>query len=351
MTAPPTPPTLYVPGDGDANDHSENGLTGTLGTLASLATSVKRSGTGSIVFNPSTFEPTNAKLEFTYDDAIHNIGKKPFTIEADIYIDELLPHGFTSQKIASHYLNTGDERSWHLGVFTNGSNHAIQYFASSDGKSVDGLSKSVSDFIGDVFAINTWYHIAWTRDENFVSRSFWDGKQAGSDNGSLTWSLHVSTSPVIRVSSFDSTPTSHPFSGYIDNFRMTIGEALYTAPFEVKAPTPSASPRTDKRWHDPAPLNWQHIPLEWSRKNAEVINGVMQGRTNNRGEVFLEPGTGETVLTDARIGEDSVILFQPLSPGARLEGSPHVTDQVEGSCTLVHSFDTRPRAYRYVVFS
>lgn len=45
---------------------------------------------------------------------------------------------------------------------------------------------------------------------------------------------------------------------------------------------------------------------------AEVVNGIMNGKTNNTGSVTLATGgASTTTLTDARIGADSVIILVP----------------------------------------
>lgn len=49
-----------------------------------------------------------------------------------------------------------------------------------------------------------------------------------------------------------------------------------------------------------------------SRAVAEVVRGIMDGKTNNTGTVTLATGGATTTtLTDRRIGPDSVILFAP----------------------------------------
>jgi hypothetical protein len=50
------------------------------------------------------------------------------------------------------------------------------------------------------------------------------------------------------------------------------------------------------------------------RATAEVVNNIMDGKTNNTGTVSLATGGAtSTTLTDARIGADSVITLVPLS--------------------------------------
>ena len=50
------------------------------------------------------------------------------------------------------------------------------------------------------------------------------------------------------------------------------------------------------------------------RATAEIVNNIMDGKTNNTGSVTLATGNATTTtITDARIGIDSVILLAPNS--------------------------------------
>jgi hypothetical protein len=57
---------------------------------------------------------------------------------------------------------------------------------------------------------------------------------------------------------------------------------------------------------------------------AEVVNGIMNGKTNNTGTVTLNTGWAtSTTITDARIGIDSVILVIPYSDAAENDAAPY----------------------------
>ena len=57
---------------------------------------------------------------------------------------------------------------------------------------------------------------------------------------------------------------------------------------------------------------------------AEVVNGIMNGKTNNTGLVTLNTGWAtSTTITDARIGIDSVILLIPSSDAAEQDAAPY----------------------------
>ena len=57
---------------------------------------------------------------------------------------------------------------------------------------------------------------------------------------------------------------------------------------------------------------------------AEVVNGIMNGKTNNTGLITLNTGWATTTtITDARIGIDSVIVLVPYSDAAESDAAPY----------------------------
>lgn len=69
---------------------------------------------------------------------------------------------------------------------------------------------------------------------------------------------------------------------------------------------------------------------------AEVVNGIMNGKTNNTGSVTLATGGAtSTTLTDARIGADSVILLVPADDVSASSFYPYlaVQDDTDQSAT------------------
>jgi hypothetical protein len=85
---------------------------------------------------------------------------------------------------------------------------------------------------------------------------------------------------------------------------------------------------------------------------AEVVNGIMNGKTNNTGLVTLATGWATTTtITDARIGIDSTILLIPSSDAAESDAAPYGcftnnTDQLSPSVgsTEVVIYDTTEEA-------
>lgn len=85
-----------------------------------------------------------------------------------------------------------------------------------------------------------------------------------------------------------------------------------------------------------------------ARQTAEVVRGIMDGKTNNTGRVTLATGNAtSTTLYDERIGYDSIIILIPDSAAAQADKAPYGsfsnnTDQTAPSVgsTAVVTYDT-----------
>lgn len=73
------------------------------------------------------------------------------------------------------------------------------------------------------------------------------------------------------------------------------------------------------------------------REISEVVNNLMNGKSNNIGRIALAQSSTTTTLTDERIGIDSVILFTPNSSHAAAEMAHlYVSAQTAGQATITH---------------
>jgi hypothetical protein len=78
------------------------------------------------------------------------------------------------------------------------------------------------------------------------------------------------------------------------------------------------------------------------RQVAEVVRGIMDGKTNNTGTITLATGGATTTtLNDRRISADSVILFAPTSAASFADSVPYgafqdSTDQTAASTTVAY---------------
>jgi hypothetical protein len=89
-----------------------------------------------------------------------------------------------------------------------------------------------------------------------------------------------------------------------------------------------------------------------ARAVSEVVNGIMNGKTNNTGEITLNQGATSTTLTNERISANSVILFMPLNNHAADElahGHMYVSARNKGSATITHGNHMRDMIFAYVI--
>jgi hypothetical protein len=79
------------------------------------------------------------------------------------------------------------------------------------------------------------------------------------------------------------------------------------------------------------------------RAVAEVVRGVMDGKTNNTGLITLATGNAATTtLFDERIGFESLIFFVPVSAAAEADSAPYgafqdSTDQTAANTTTAYA--------------
>lgn len=86
------------------------------------------------------------------------------------------------------------------------------------------------------------------------------------------------------------------------------------------------------------------------RAVSEVVRGIMDGKTNNTGEVTLATGGATTTsLSDGRIGKESLLFFTPTT-SVSLLNAVYVSSQTIGNATLTHAANTTSgKSYGYIV--
>lgn len=212
--------SLIVPGDTDADDKGPVGASSTLGAQAAISTVQKVFGAGSIEFSPSgSVDPSTAFVSYP-DNIAYDIGTGEFNMEGWIRFKDLTD---TDQTIASHYLNSGNQRGWILD--RDGSTLRLRW--SNSGTAIDVTISGAF-----VWAIDTDYHVAASRDSSGDVRLFVGGTQVGSTTNNTT-NIHNSTDLLrlgkIRSVGFD----DHPLNGFIDDFQFICGKAVRVANFSV----------------------------------------------------------------------------------------------------------------------
>jgi len=157
--------------------------------------------TGSVVFDGTGDSLTIAS---TNDFAF---GTGDFTVEMWVYHTNL-----TGQQtyFGDTYGNTAG-----LYTYKTGTNQISLY---------DSTQRSVS--AANIIQVNTWYHVAWTR-ESGILRAFLDGVKVDEDAHTVDYT----TTQYYVGDTADSS--SGEMIGYISNLRVLKGTALYTSDFTV----------------------------------------------------------------------------------------------------------------------
>lgn len=170
---------------------------------AQISTSVKKYGTGSMSFDGTgdyLSAASNSAIPFRAGD---------FTVEAWVYVTA----SSTYYTVVSTRDAGGPESdAWVVGVY--GPDMSVYVYSE-----VFLVITSAS-----VLSTNTWAHIAVTRSGTAV-KVFVNGVQSGSTGTSS----HNFTKSTLTVAA--NKNGSEPFSGYIDDLRITKGYARYTANF------------------------------------------------------------------------------------------------------------------------
>jgi len=87
---------------------------------------------------------------------------------------------------------------------------------------------------------------------------------------------------------------------------------------------------------------------EQNRLTANAINNILDGKINSTGEITLTNSSTTTILTDARIGGNSVILLMPTTNNAA--NTPvHFTNIGNGTATMNHGSGSSTRTFKYVI--
>ena len=96
--------------------------------------------------------------------------------------------------------------------------------------------------------------------------------------------------------------------------------------------------------------------LPWTggdpRQVAEIVNNLVEGKSNNSGTITLAAGSATTTtISDERIGYNSIILLMPTTANAASSlTNVYVSARSQGSATLTHSANTNTdKTYGYII--
>ncbi len=86
------------------------------------------------------------------------------------------------------------------------------------------------------------------------------------------------------------------------------------------------------------------------RQVAEVVRGIMDGKTNNAGYFTTATSATQTTLNDPRISYDSAIIFTPMNDkGAQEMAKLWVGTRSKGSAVIHHASNAHVCEFMYIV--
>jgi hypothetical protein len=87
----------------------------------------------------------------------------------------------------------------------------------------------------------------------------------------------------------------------------------------------------------------------WNREATLVLQGAMNGKTNNVFDVVMATGTAVTVLSFPLIGPDSYIHAVPTNTYAASLAAPWIGSQTAGAAAFNHVTATATAGFRVLV--
>jgi hypothetical protein len=142
-----------------------------------------------------------------------SFGTEPFTIECWVNFDVLSGN----RLIIDTYTSAATGGGWQL--YWRGTGTSITYYG-------NGVVIAQSSFTGHTTGI--WYHVAVTRDTSNYLRIFVDGNQYAN----VTYATAINSAITSNISvGIQKTTLTNDFAGYLDEVRVTVGYARYTANF------------------------------------------------------------------------------------------------------------------------
>ena len=86
------------------------------------------------------------------------------------------------------------------------------------------------------------------------------------------------------------------------------------------------------------------------REISEVVNNLVEGKSNNTGDFTTTQSTTTSTINDERIGYNSVILFTPMNDKAAAEmASVYISALNKGSATIHHGSHGFDCIFKYIV--
>ena len=86
------------------------------------------------------------------------------------------------------------------------------------------------------------------------------------------------------------------------------------------------------------------------REISEVVNGLMEGKSNNASDFTTTQSSTTSTIYDERIGFNSAIIFTPMNDkGASEMATLYISALAKGSATITHGAHNFDCVFKYIV--
>ena len=86
------------------------------------------------------------------------------------------------------------------------------------------------------------------------------------------------------------------------------------------------------------------------REISEVVNNLVNGKSNNTGYFSTTASTTSTIIYNERIGADSAILFTPMDDKAASEMAKlYVGTRTQGQAVIEHDSNAHVCTFMYII--
>ena len=256
--------------------------------------------------------PTTANSgAWAVPDATQSVGSGDFTLETFVRFQSL-PTGSNKAVILGKYDETHNQRSYQLFLGSQSLNNGSLCFQTS----TDGTVSTVAQPIVYPFTPNLdqWYHMAIVRASGFL-RLYVDGQQlglpiadgttyfAGTARFGLGCQPDNGSNPVL---------TGTSLAGWLDEFRLTVGNARYTTNF---TPTTVEFPRgvSDPQWANVALL----LGFDSLIQDESAHNITMGAQNAAQFTVNDGPLVGAFSTIGKLVPDDNTFIAAPFLPATQ----------------------------------
>ena len=231
---------------------SRTAKTVTLGTDNSYSTTQEKFGSYSLyVGNGWDLSPDEYRHSYTEASTDFNFGTGDFTVECWFYATNAGQGDVRlllaiNDKFANNNAPSGLTGSWYVWSAMVLPEKTGTYWFYPSGGSIASITHSGLVTYADL----SWNHVAFCR-SGTTFRSFINGNLAGTTTGHSVDYTQTNSSPSTPRLWIGGTPdsTENRFGGYIDDVRITKGEALYTSAFTPSTTALANTTGTVFLWH------------------------------------------------------------------------------------------------------